>query len=276
MSKICVITGANSGIGKAAAIEIAKVSDQVIMVCRNLDKANTAREEIKRVGIHAEIDIVQCDFSSQESIRAAARELLEKHPKIDILLNNAGFIANGFSTTVDGLESTFAVNHIGYFLFTNLLLDALKASNAARIVNVASEAHRIARFDPKDVQLSKNFHPWKAYGLSKLYNIMFTHELAKRLQGTKITANSLHPGFVKSNFATNMSGFGGLFMTLASPFAITNEQGAATSVYLCLSPEVRGISGKYFDKKRVKRPIADAFDDRKTAQLWELSERLIK
>lgn len=275
MQKICVITGANSGIGKASAIEIAKAGYLIVMVCRNHQKALAAKQDIISQTGNELVEIIICDFASQQSIRNAAGLLLSKFPEIDVLLNNAGFIADKQAFTEDGLESTFAVNHIGYFLFTQLLLDGLKKVDHARIVNVASEAHRIARFDQNNLQLKRGFSTWKAYGLSKLYNIMFTYELSKRLKGTGITVNSLHPGFVKSNFAGSLSGFTGLLMAAASPFAISNEQGAATSIYLCLSPEVQSISGKYFDKKRIKQPISDAFDDQKTARLWELTEQLI-
>jgi NAD(P)-dependent dehydrogenase (short-subunit alcohol dehydrogenase family) len=273
-SKICLITGANSGIGKVAAIEIAMTGARIVMVCRNLSKAEKAREEIVKNAGNDQVDILICDFSSMDQIRATASAFLDTYPHLDILLNNAGYIADQYEVTEQGIEKTFAVNHLGYFLLTGLLLPALQAAPSARIVNVASEAHRMGKFQTDDLSAKRNYSNWGAYALSKLCNIMFTHELAKKLKGSQITTNSLHPGFVKSNFGQNMSGPAAWLFKLISPLAISNEEGAATSVYLATSPEVGKISGKYWDKKKIKQPASTATNDALTAKLWEVSNQV--
>ena len=244
------------------------------MLCRNEQKALNARKEIQRIIPSAGIDIILCDFSVQDDIRKAANEILEKYNKIDVLINNHGFISKIFKETVDGLESTFAVNHIGYFLLTNLLLHKIKLSGKARIVNVASEAHRNGIFNLNDLQLKKEFNAWKAYGNSKLFNILFTVELASRLKNTDVTTNCLHPGVIKSNFSSGLSPIFKILWKLGTPFMKNNLEGAATTIYLATSEEVSKVNGAYFADSMVKSPRSHALDPKAAKKLWEISERL--
>jgi NAD(P)-dependent dehydrogenase (short-subunit alcohol dehydrogenase family) len=231
-NKLCIITGANAGIGFETAKELARQGAFIVMVCRNEDKAIAAKKAIQQETPSAGIDIIVCDFSIQDEIRKAASEILEKYEKIDVLINNHGFITNKYEETVDGLESIFAVNHIGYFLFTNLLLPTIKNSGKARIINVASNAHQGGKFEPENLQLKKNFDSWKSYSNSKLFNILFTIELANRLKDSEVTTNCLHPGVIRSNFGNGLSSFAALLWKLGSPFMKTNRQGAETTIYL--------------------------------------------
>lgn len=271
--KYCIITGANAGIGKASAIALAKKGFQVIMFCRNKEKAEKAKEEIAKYSEYP-VEIIICDLASQKSIRQAAAKYLEKYNRLDVLLNNAGFIAKQKESTEDGYESTFAVNHLGPFLLTNLLLNVLVKTPQSRIVNVASEAHRYAKFDIDNLELDKGYENMKAYCLSKLCNIMFTHELAKKLKDKDSTTFSLHPGVVASNFQDNTYGFLGAIFSLMRPFMISNDKGAATSVYLATDSNVDKFSGKYFDKKTIKKPKSIAYDDELCKQLWIKSTKM--
>ncbi|MEQ9308179.1 MAG: SDR family oxidoreductase [Balneolaceae bacterium] len=274
-NKLCVITGANSGIGFETAKELAKQGAFIVMVCRNEDKAEVARQEILKEKTGSGVKIILCDFSSQDEIRRAADEIKSTYQKIDILINNHGFVAAGYNETVEGLEETFGVNHIGYFLFTTLLLDRVKAAGTARIINVASEAHRSAsKFDINDLQLKNKFNMWKAYANSKLYNILFTVELADRLKDTKVTANSLHPGVIASNFGSNSTTLVKIFWKLAGPFMKSNKEGAQTTIYLATSDEVEEVNGAYFKDSKVVAPSNQAFDKKAAEQLWAKSEEL--
>ncbi len=273
-NKLCVITGANSGIGFETAKALAKKGAYIVMVCRNEDKAIQAKNEILQTVDDAGIAIVLCDFSIQKEIHKAAEEITSRYKKIDVLINNHGFIASERNETVDGLEETFAVNHIGYFLFTNLLLDNIKAAKKARIVNVASDAHRAGEFDPENIQLQENFSPMKAYGNSKLFNILFTKELADRLKDSDVTANSLHPGVISSNFGQSGEWYVSLFYKVFGVFMTSNKEGAETSVYLASSDEVENANGAYFKNKKAVAPKKQARDMEAAKKLWEISEEL--
>lgn len=274
-NKLCVITGANSGIGFETAKELAKQGAFIVMVCRNEDKAEIAKQEILRETTGSGVKIVLCDFSSQGEIRKAAEEITSSYKKIDVLINNHGFVAGKYNETIEGLEETFGVNHIGYFLFTNLLLDAVKAAGVARIINVASDAHRSAtKFDAENLQLKDNYSTWKAYANSKLYNILFTVELADRLKGTQVTANSLHPGVIASNFGSSSTTLIKIFWKLAGPFMKSNKDGAQTTIYLATSDEVEEVNGAYFKDSKVVAPSNQAFDKEAAEQLWRKSEEL--
>ena len=273
-NKLCVITGANSGIGFETALELSKQGAFIVMVCRNEDKAEAAKEQIKNEHPAAGIDIVLCDFSSQAEIRNAASQINRSYEKIDILINNHGFTSSRYNETVDGLEEVFAVNHIGYFLFTNLLLENLKAAGKSRIINVASNAHRNGEFDPGNLQLKKNYQPWKAYGNSKLFNILFTMELADRLKGTYVTANCLHPGVIASNFGKTGEWWVRLFFGLGKPFLKSNREGAETTIYLATSDEVEGVNGAYFKESKVATPRKLARNKAAAEKLWGISEEL--
>lgn len=273
-NKLCVITGANSGIGFETAKELARQGAFIVMVCRNEDKAYEAKQEIMADTEGSGVDIILCDFSSQDDIRRAANEIISKYEKIDLLINNHGFVAAKYNETIEGLEETFGVNHIGYFLFTNLLLDNIKAAGKARIINVASDAHKSGKFDPENLQLKNNFSTWKAYANSKLYNILFTLELADRLKGTGVTANCLHPGVINSNFGSNSTTLVKIFWKLAAPFMKSNKEGAQTTIYLATSDEVEEVNGAYFKDSKVATPANIAFDKEAAKLLWEKSSEL--
>lgn len=279
-NKISIVTGANSGIGKVTAIALAKQGFTVVMMCRNRAKAEAAREEISRLSRNAQVEIIQVDFASQRQIGEAAAQFLARYDKLDVLVNNAGFLASDKrELTEDGIEATFAVNHLGYFLLTGLLMPALEKAAAengeARVVSVASEAHRYAPFSLENVQMERGYNGMKAYCISKLCNILFTAELARKTAGKNIIANSLHPGAVNSGFAGDTSGWFAWLFKLAKPFLISEQEGAETSIYLATSPDVKGISGGYFYKKRQRRTMIPMATDEKIARrLWEMSEKL--
>jgi NAD(P)-dependent dehydrogenase (short-subunit alcohol dehydrogenase family) len=273
-NKLCIVTGANSGIGFETSKALAQKGAFLIMVCRNEEKAQAAKEEIIRETNNHGIEIVLCDFSIQSEIRAAAEEIKSKYDQVDVLINNHGFLASGRRETVDGLEETFAVNHIGYFMFTNLLLDHLKAADNARIINVASEAHRVGEFDPDNLQLNEGFKPFKAYGNSKLFNILFTKALAERLTDTNVTANCLHPGVVGSNFGQSGNWLMRLAYTVGKPFMISSQKGAETPIYLATSDEVTDVNGAYFKNKKVSTPTKTARNKEAAKKLWDMSEKL--
>ena len=268
-----VVTGANSGIGKVTALELARMGLRVVMVCRSRDKAETARSEIvARTGNHA-VSIVLADFADLVQVARAAAEIRAAHPRIDVLVNNAGIYLNDYQTSAQGYEMTFAVNHLAPFLLTKLLLDAVP--HGGRVVNVSSMAHNGGKIDFDDLHQRRRYSGFRAYGDSKLANILFSNELALRVAERKITSNSLHPGVVASNFAANNGGLFTLILKLGRPFMISSEEGARTSIYLSTSPEVAEISGKYFDKCRAITPAPAATDTAVQQRLWSLSEELI-
>lgn len=273
-NKLVVITGANSGIGYETTRALAQKGAFIVMVCRNEDKAESARKQIIEETGNTGLEIVLCDFSIQADILKAAEEINRQYDKIDVLINNHGFLASEKEETVDGLEMTFAVNHMGYFLFTKLLLEHIKAAHSGRIINVASEAHKAGIFDPDNIQLKEGYSPWKAYGNSKLYNILFTKELANRLVDTNVTANCLHPGVVASNFAQSGGLFSKLFYTFAKPFLTSSAKGAETSIYLASSPEVEVANGVYFKNKKAATPSKTARNAEAAKKLWDISEKL--
>lgn len=275
--KICVVTGANSGIGKETAIGLARKCATVIAVCRDKSRGEAAVAEIKAASGNPKVSLMLCDLSSQSSIRALAAELKGAHPKIDVLVNNAGAILPKRVLSEDGIELTFALNHLGYFLLTNLLLDTLKASAPSRIVNVSSGASRITKIDFSDLE-TRRYSPLRAYSRSKLANVLFTTALARRLAGTGVTVNAVHPGGVATNFGKEWMSrpLGGLISKLFSLFMISAPEGAETSIYLASAPEVAGVSGEYFVKKKPATMNPQARDPRAQEQLWEASARMVK
>jgi NAD(P)-dependent dehydrogenase (short-subunit alcohol dehydrogenase family) len=272
--KICLVTGANSGIGKVAAKALAAGGATVIMVCRNRDKGEAARDEIVRETRNDKVSLVIADFSDLSQIRRLAAGVKAKYPQLHALVNNAGSYNSERKLTVDGYETTFEVNHLGYFMLTVELLDLLKSSTPARVVNVASEAHRSARINLDDLNLEKGYGGWKAYGQSKLANVLFTYELARRLKGTGVTANCLHPGVVGTDFFNKIGGFAGKFLRLIAPFMRTPEKGADTIIWLASSPEIEGITGKYFVDRKERATNPESYDTTIAARLWEVSERM--
>jgi len=273
--KTILVTGATNGIGFIAANALAGMGAAVIIVGRDRARAQASVERIQRETENTAVDAMIADLSSMSEVRRLASEFLDRYPRLDVLLNNAGAVFFGRQVTVDGYERTFALNHLAPFLLTNLLLDRLKADAPARIITVSSLAHQGRKLDFGDVnQTVRGYSAWRAYGESKLANVMFTYALARRLEGTGVTANTLHPGFVATNFARNNGPLSQVAMTLARPFAITPEQGAQTSIYLASAPEVADVSGRYFVKRRPARTSAASYDQAAQEQLWQLSEQL--
>jgi len=275
--KTAVVTGATSGIGRAAAEALARLGASVVLVARDRERGERAAAEIRQVTTGAEVKLLLADLSSQAEIRRLAKDLLATGRPIHVLLNNAGVIELHRGETPDGIETTFAVNHLAYFLLTHLLLDRLVESAPSRVVNVASDAYAQGRgrLDFDDLESRKRYSVMRVYGKSKLANILFTRELARRLEGTGVTANCLHPGFVGSNFARNNGFIGNLAMTLLRPFARSSEKGAETAVHLCASSELDGLSGKYFFDCQEHRLRDFARNDEDARQLWQVSEGLI-
>lgn len=273
--KQCIVTGGNSGIGLHTAIGLARQGARVALVSRSPAKGEAAVREVRAAVPGAQVDLVVGDLGSLAQIRQLAADLLERYPAIHVLVNNAGLWMTERQETPDGLETTFAVNHLGPFLLTNLLLPRLQQSAPARIVNVASEAHRQGKLAFDDLQATRGFGKIKAYCDSKLANVLFTRELARRLQGTGVTANSLHPGVVNTNLGNNSSGLIRWVFDIAGPlFFITPEKGARTSLHVATSPDLDGVSGRYFKSSKINGEAKAAKDDEAARRLWAASEQL--
>ena len=277
--QICMVTGATSGLGEITARELAKMGATVVMVARNEDKAQRLQNEIQSNGGTA--DTIIGDLSSMAEVRQVAATFKDRYSALHVLLNNAGAVFTDYQETVDGYERTFALNHLSYFLLTNLLLDVIKASGTpernARIVNVSSDAHRGVKIDWDDLQNKKSYGTgFAAYGESKLENILFTFELARRLEAehADVTANALHPGLVSTGFGKNNGILTKIMLTLLKPFALNAEQGAQTQIYLTTSPEVENVTGKYFAKSKVSQPSKQARKIEDWQRLWEVSEQM--
>ena len=271
---ICVVTGATSGIGKETAVALARAGATVAVVCRTRERGERAREEIARRSASDAVTLFVADLSSRRAVRTVAAELRVALPRIDVLVNNAGLALRDRIPTEDGLETTFAVNHLAPFLLTRLLEPTLVASAPARVVTVSSEAHRwgTMRFD--DLMGARRYDGWKAYAQSKLANVLFTYELARRLEGTGVTANCLHPGLVGTAFASRGPITIRILSRLARPFLRSPASGAVTSVYLASSREVARVTGGYFAGRRARRSSRESYDRAVAAQLWQASEQL--
>jgi NAD(P)-dependent dehydrogenase (short-subunit alcohol dehydrogenase family) len=274
--RTCLITGATSGVGRAAAFELAGLGAGLVLVGRNRERGEATVAEVRRASGNDDVSLLLADLSSQAEIRRLADEFLVGGRPLHVLLNNAGVINLRREETIDGIETTFAVNHLAYFLLTRLLLERLKQNAPARVVSVSSDAHAQSGggLDFDDLEGRESYSLMRAYARSKLANILFTRELARRLAGSGVTANCLHPGFVGSNFAKNNGFVAKAAMTLLKPFARTPEKGAETAVYLCSAPEVEQVSGEYFVDCRSRSPKAFAQSDDDAGRLWEVSERM--
>jgi NAD(P)-dependent dehydrogenase (short-subunit alcohol dehydrogenase family) len=275
--KRVLITGATNGIGLAAAIELARRGGQLTLVARSQDRAADAVRRIQPAGGGARVDVLLADLSSQASIRRLATEVLAKYPSIQVLINNAGAIYGRRQLSPDGIELTWAVNHLAPFLLTTLLLDRLKASAPARIVTTSSGAHEGARipFDDLSAERSYGGSGFSRYGETKLANILFTVELARRLAGTGVIANCFHPGFVATGFNRNNGALMRVGMAISRPFARSAEKGADTLVWLVDSDEAGETSGGYFFDRRRVTPSVAAQDGETARRLWQLSEEQI-
>lgn len=272
--KVCLITGANSGMGYVTALELAKLGASIVMVCRNQAKGEQAQALIKAQSGNDNVDLLIADLSSQRSIRTLADEFKSKYNQLNVLVNCAGGVVGKRKLTADGYEQTFAVNHLAYFLLTALLLDVLKASVPARVVNVASEAQSFGRINFDDLMGAEKYSAWAAYAQSKLANVMFTYELARQLANTGVTANAVHPGAVRSNFGGDYGGLMGLGMKLIRPFELSPERGAQTIIYLASSPQVEGETGLYFSNKKPIASNKQSYDQAAQQRLWQVSEEL--
>jgi len=271
-----MVTGGNSGVGKETAMGLASLGGNVVIVCRNKNKGEAAWAEVKAKSRNENVDLMLADLSSLNSVRTLAGSFKAKYGKLDVLVNNAGEILSKRHVTVDGLERTFASNHLGHFLLTNLLLDTIKASTPARIVNITSEAHRGAKIHFDDLQGEKSYSAFRAYGQAKLANVLFTYELAKKLEGTGVTANCLHPGVVRTGFGHDDSGLMSLVIWIASPFFMSAEKAARAVTKLATSHELESLSGKYFSKVKEARSSEESYDEETARHLWRVSEELTK
>lgn len=273
--QICLITGGTNGIGKSTAHELARMGATVVIVGRDAQKTAQVVEEIRATSGNNTVDSLLADLSSQQDVRRLANEFKRKYSRLHVLLNNAGGVFMQRQLSVDGIEMTFALNHLAYFLLTNLLLDTVKASAPARIINVSSNAHSGGKIEFDNLQGERDYHA-SAYGNSKLANILFTMELARRLEGTGVTVNALHPGFVSTGFGKNNPGFLMKIMRVVVPLiARSPEKGAETSIYLASSPEVQGITGKYFVDCKASQPAAQATDSAVARKLWDVSAEIV-
>lgn len=274
--KHVAITGPTAGIGRASSLELARRGARLTLFCRNPSKGHALREDILAIG-GIEPRLIKMDMADLDSVRAAAREFLATEPALDVLLNNAGIVNTQRRETVDGYEETLAVNHFAPFLLTGMLLPTLLAAPGARIVNVSSQAHTFVRgMGFEDMQASRGFKTFREYGRSKLANILFTRSLSQRLEGRGITVNSLHPGAVSTSLGTQNGGIvSSLLPRLLKPFFRTPEQGAATSIYLCSSQDVAGVSGAYFMKCRRARLKPWALDDDAGQRLWAYTQECV-
>ncbi|PKN93186.1 MAG: short-chain dehydrogenase [Chloroflexi bacterium HGW-Chloroflexi-6] len=274
-NKTALVTGATSGIGLVTARELARKGAHLTIVSRSPEKCVKVVNDLKSDVGNPNIEYIVADLSIKEEVHRVAYEFKKRHTRLDVLINNAGGFFMSRQVSKDGIEMTFALNHLNYFLLTHLLLDVLKASAPARIINVSSDAHRNGKVNFDDIQYKKNYSGFAAYSQSKLCNILFTYELARRLQGTGVTVNAVHPGFVASEFGKNNGFLMRLVLRLISPMAKNTNDGASTSIYLASSREVEGVSGKYFVDTREAPSDPLTHDKALAEKLWNLSLEMI-
>jgi NAD(P)-dependent dehydrogenase (short-subunit alcohol dehydrogenase family) len=272
-TKTIVITGGTSGIGEVAAVALAKQGARIVLIARDPERAGITLSKLRNANPNERHTSHLADLSQISEMRRTAKEIAQSEPEIDVLINNAGALFNTRKVTEDGLEMTFATNHMAYFVVTNLLLPNLKPG--ARIVSTASDAHKGAKLDFDDLQSAKKYSGFSVYGKSKLANILFNRELARRIAGTGVTANCLHPGFVATRFGDQSGGIVSIAVKIAKPIgAISPEDGAKTIVYLASSPDVEGKSGGYYYKNALATPTKEAQNDADAKRLWDVSAQL--
>lgn len=272
--KIIMVTGANSGIGKEAALELAARGARLVIVCRNRERGEPALAAIKAQSGNDTVELMTADFESQRQIRDLAAEYLRTHDRLDVLVNNAGLYLSTRHETEDGIEATWAVNHLAPFLLTNLLLDAIKAAAPARIVTVASDAHRAGAIDFDDLEMKAKYRWLAAYAQSKLANVVFTYELARRLEGTGVTATCMHPGTVATGIWNRNKNVLNYLLRLFKPFYLSSKKSAEAVVRLAVSSDVEGVTGKYFDKMQQAKSAPVSYDEDLAARLWQVSEAM--
>lgn len=274
--EIAIVTGANSGMGLATTIELAKMGAHVIMACRSQSRGAAALREAQQESNSSRVELMTLDLGDFDSIRAFASDFKAKYDRLDVLVNNAGVVALKRELTKDGYEAMLGVNHLGHFLLTNELLEHLQHARQGRVVNVSSGAHKVGKIHFDDPNLDKGFNVAKGYAQSKLANILFTKELARRLQSTRVTVNALHPGAVSTSIGVNRdTGFGKAVHKLLRPFFLTPLEGARTAIYLASSPEVEHVTGEYYIKCKPAKITERAKDPKLAARLWEWSEQQV-
>jgi NAD(P)-dependent dehydrogenase (short-subunit alcohol dehydrogenase family) len=275
--KRCLVTGATQGIGRAAALALAKSGASVVIVARDPKRTLETVEELRQESGNPHVEALVADLSRMPEVRRVAREYASRYPRLDVLINNAGAVFAQRQMTEDGYERTFALNHLAYYALTTDLLDLLRRSAPARVVNIASVVHTMARLDFDDLMVEKRYTGMRAYSRSKLANVMFTLELSRRLQGTGVTVTCVHPGMVHTNFGKvdlrNL--FTKIIGPFFRPFMVGPEQGADTAVWLASSPEMAGVTGKYFIRRKERKVNPQALDTAACARLWEISEQLV-
>lgn len=270
--KVCLVTGANSGIGKAITMGLAEMGAIVVMVCRNRKRGEKALGDVKTNSRNDRVELLLADLSTRSAIEELVASFKNRFSRLDVLVNNAGILTRRRCLTADGFEMQFFVNHLAYFLLANLLCDVLKASAPSRIVNVASTAHSRGTIDFDDLQGERNYDGWQMYANTKLANIVFTYELARRLEGTKVTANCVHPGVIHTNLMRHYSMVVNGLFHLFQLFFKQPTEGARTPLYLASSPEVEGVSGKYYRNNQPMGTSAESNDKNVQRRLWEASE----
>jgi NAD(P)-dependent dehydrogenase (short-subunit alcohol dehydrogenase family) len=272
--KIAIVTGATNGIGRVTARELTRLGARTLLVARDRARGERAAAEIRESCGGRVPDVLVADLSSQSEVRRLAREVRERVSRLDLLVNNAGAIFAEREVSADGLEMTFALNHLAYFLLTLELLPLLERAPGARIVNVASTAHERGSIDFGDLQGERAYGMWKAYQQSKLANVLFTRELARRLGRRGVTANALHPGVIASGFGRNGRGFFSRLVAVGAPFLSSPEKGSRTTLHVATSPDLQGVTGRYFSGCREKTPSKAGRDDQAALRLWQVSEAL--
>ena len=273
---VCIVTGANGGIGRATVLGLANLGATVVMVCRSRERGEAALAEVKEKSNNDHVSLQIADLSSQVEVRKLAENFRSQHSALHVLINNAGIVPRKREVTVDGLETQFAVNYLAPFLLTNLLLDMLKSSAPARVVTVASDMHRGATIDFDDLQSERAYKPLRVYCRTKLANVLFTKELARRLQGTGVTANCLHPGVVATKLLADAMGMPRTLRPTTRLIGSSPDKGAKTSIYLASSPEVEGVSGKYFVRQKAVESSKVSYDENMASQLWRVSAELTR
>ena len=275
--RVCAVTGASSGLGYETALALARRGATVALLCRSQTRGAQARDKIAAATGNEDLHVVHCDNANLDTVRAAAAQLLERFDALHVLVNNAGLLLSQRRITVDDLEETFQVNHLSAFLLTGLLRDRLVASAPARVITVSSVAHRAGVLDFGDLQSLRLYDGWTVYARSKLANVLFTYELARRLEGSGVTANTLHPGIVRSGFGHNNGRVMGAFMTLTQlpPLAVSPRRGARTQAWLASAAEVDGVSGRYFVRRHARRSSRSSYDRDAQRRLWDASEVLL-
>lgn len=274
--KTVLITGATSGIGRVTAKSLAVMGAKVVVLGRDAEKGKELQAEISSLTGNKDLEFILCDLASLDSVKKAASEFRSGHYRLDVLIDNAGGINGKRMVTADGFEYTLGVNHLAHFLLTNLLLDLLKSSAPSRIVVTSSSAQDLGHIDFDDLMAERKYKFLKVYGQSKLANALFTFELARRLQGMGVTANCFHPGAIRSGFVKGMGGVAKVLSPLVGIFEHSPKKGAETQIYLASSPEVEGVTGKYFVKKKVKQSSAESMNEEAAKRLWKVSEELTK